>query len=483
MGETGSYVFLALLLILNTIKVSDACPSSYIRYKICALSGSEEYMYCSIDRPEIGKHFWVTQLEYNDNRPRNVTDLPDYNVRGRDYGCSPFNKCCALKLSGLKTRDSGEYHMMIGTSDPNKKPQRKCKITLSVKELSVGIPEPVIEGNNVTLSCNNICSSMDKSKVMWKKNNQTVPAELTTNGSLVITKVSTNDEGSYTCSIDDATINVPSKPVQLHVMFPPRIPSVSVRPSADIPEGSSVTLTCSSDVNPPVESYTWYRRTGSAVSKLDSKQSYSISSISDEHTDYYYCEAKNRYGGRNSTEVHLDVQYSPRNMFASINQSGEVVEGSSVTLTCISDANPPVETYTWYKRTGAATVQVDTGVSITFTLTSITAGLYHCKAQNRVGCLNSTGVDVALPVLQTNSPGWLNAALLASLGAVIFVIVVAGLVYSRRKKRHKSTNKNIHKQYQNDPQSENQDTFRMSSEPDAVYQSLNPNTTQTEAVY
>ncbi|KAL2086196.1 hypothetical protein ACEWY4_017255 [Coilia grayii] len=284
------------------------------------------------------------------------------------------------------------------------------------------------------------------------------------------------------------------------IKAPPRTTSVSVSPSADISEGSSVTLTCSSDANPPVETYTWYRRTG-LISKLDSKQSYSISPISPEHAGYYYCEAKNRYGARNSTEVHLNVLYSPRNMSASLNQSGEIVEGSSVTLTCISDANPPVETYTWYKRTGAATVQVDTGASITFTLTNVTAGLYHCKAQNRVSSLNSTGVDVALP------------------GAVIFVIVMAGLVYSsstrRKKQQSKSMNKNIHKQYQNDPQSENQDTFRMSSlaahdyenadqyenyddvqmnsvyqslnpnttQPDEVYQSLNPNTTQPDAVY
>ncbi|KAL2086193.1 hypothetical protein ACEWY4_017252 [Coilia grayii] len=267
--------------------------------------------------------------------------------------------------------------MMMGTSDPSKKPESKCEITLSVK---------------VTL----------------------------------------------------------------------RIPSVSVSPSADIPEGSLVTLTWSSDANPPVETYTWYRRNG-LVSKLDSKQRYSIGSISPQHSGYYYCEAKNKYGARNSTEVHLNVQYSPRNMFASINQSGEIVEGSSVTLTCSSDGNPPVETYTWYKSSEAGAVQVGTGASITFALTSVTAGLYHCLAQNRVGSLISTGVangdqgedydDIQMnSIYQSLNPNTIQPD------------AVYQMLNPNTTQPSASLNPNT-------------------TQPDAVYQSLNPNTTQPDAVY
>ncbi|XP_038550801.1 sialoadhesin-like [Micropterus salmoides] len=41
-------------------------------------------------------------------------------------------------------------------------------------------------------------------------------------------------------------------------VYAPKLPSVSVSPSAEIVEGSSVTLTCSSDANPAAK-YTWYK--------------------------------------------------------------------------------------------------------------------------------------------------------------------------------------------------------------------------------
>ncbi|KAL2086192.1 hypothetical protein ACEWY4_017251 [Coilia grayii] len=264
--------------------------------------------------------------------------------------------------------------------------------------------------------------------------------------------------------------------ITLSVKAPPRTTSVSVSPSANISEGSSVTLTCSSDANTPVETYTWYRRTG-LVSKLDSKQRYSIGSISPQHSGYYYCEAKNKYGGHNSTEVHLNVLYSPRNMFASINQSGEIVEGSSVTLTCISDANPPVETYTWYRRTGAATVQVGTGASITFTLTSVTAGLYHCKAQNRVGSLISTGFangdqgedydDIQMnSIYQSLNPNTIQPD------------AVYQMLNPNTTQPSASLNPNT-----TQPDAVYQSLNPNTTQPDAVYQNLNPNTTQPDAVY
>ena len=83
----------------------------------------------------------------------------------------------------------------------------------------------------------------------------------------------------------------------------PRLPSVSVSPSAEIVEGSSVTLTCSSDANPAAK-YTWYKENGD--SPKASGQIFTITDFKTEHRGNYSCEAQNRRG-RNETTVHLTV--------------------------------------------------------------------------------------------------------------------------------------------------------------------------------
>jgi hypothetical protein len=69
-------------------------------------------------------------------------------------------------------------------------------------------------------------------------------------------------------------------------------------------EGSSVTLTCSSDANPPVDKYTWYKK--NVTSPKASGQSYSIHKVSSEDREGYYCEALNIIG-RETIPVHINV--------------------------------------------------------------------------------------------------------------------------------------------------------------------------------
>ncbi|KAF5897919.1 B-cell receptor CD22-like, partial [Clarias magur] len=75
--------------------------------------------------------------------------------------------------------------------------------------------------------------------------------------------------------------------------------------SGDTVEGDSVTLSCSSDANPPVFNYTWFR--AAADTLLTTGQNYSISNISSQHSGLYYCTAHNQLGHHNSTPTELDV--------------------------------------------------------------------------------------------------------------------------------------------------------------------------------
>ncbi|XP_076140916.1 B-cell receptor CD22-like [Alosa pseudoharengus] len=402
---------------------------------ICAVAGSSAVMPCSFTRPyslTVTKVYW----RYRPDHTKSATDiedgLPEYKGRVTYFWNNRNKKNCTLKLSKLMMSDNGEYFARIETKDSKENWLSKSKVTLSVKELSVGIPETVMEDTDVTLSCNNICSSKDIPSVIWKKNGLDLPVKH--HNKLILQSVSTEHEGNYSCALKRHEDH-PSRPVELNVMFPPRVPSISVSPPSETLEGASVTLTCSSDANPPVESYTWFNSNGSIVSKMDIGKYYNIGNVSSEHTGHYYCEASNLYGASDSTAFHLDVHYAPRKLSASLNHSGEIAEGSSVTLTCSSDANPPVENYTWYRRTTAETVRVGTGERITFNLTSDRAGLYHCEAHNSVGSLNSTGVEVIL-----SGFGWKTTTLFSSLGFLIILIMLIGYVFWRRKKETPSNN-------------------------------------------
>ncbi|KAL7852251.1 hypothetical protein SRHO_G00180360 [Serrasalmus rhombeus] len=76
---------------------------------------------------------------------------------------------------------------------------------------------------------------------------------------------------------------------------------------------------------------------------------------------------------------------APKKALVSISETGE---GSSVTLTCSSDANPPVQNYTWFKEGGSS--PVGSGHSYR----ALQRGSYYCVAQNKHGSQKSAAMTV-----------------------------------------------------------------------------------------
>ncbi|XP_053299484.1 transmembrane and immunoglobulin domain-containing protein 1 [Pleuronectes platessa] len=71
-------------------------------------------------------------------------------------------------------------------------------------------------------------------------------------------------------------------------------------------EGSSVTLTCSSDANPAAK-YTWYKRSGDKqVQRLSEETQFVLSSIRSLVSGEYYCTAENELG-RSSANIFITV--------------------------------------------------------------------------------------------------------------------------------------------------------------------------------
>ncbi|XP_029535743.1 sialoadhesin-like [Oncorhynchus nerka] len=186
------------------------------------------------------------------------------------------------------------------------------------------------------------------------------------------------------------------------VLYSPKNTSVSVSPSGSVLEGSSVSLTCSSNANPAVGSYNWYRVIGEQVSTVGASRMLTVQAPADD--SYFYCETINDHGAENSSVVQLDGIYPPKNTSVSVSPSGSVVEGSSVTLTCSSNANPAVKNYTWYRVNGTEAVTLGSGESFTLDSKASDSGEYCCEALHALGAEKATVVqlDIQYPPKNTS---------------------------------------------------------------------------------
>uniref|UniRef100_A0AAY4AWD3 Ig-like domain-containing protein n=1 Tax=Denticeps clupeoides TaxID=299321 RepID=A0AAY4AWD3_9TELE len=228
-------------------------------------------------------------------------------------------------------------------------------------------------------------------------------------------KVDYTDHGEYFCVARNPLGVDRSRPVLLNVTckYPPKNTRILIHPPGDIMEGYSVNLTCSSNANPPVEKYGWYKVNGGQPWTRGSSQNLSLPSVRSHHSGQYYCTVWNQIGQQMSLTAVLPVLcewptrlkellvslqnllYAPKNTSAWARPSNVIEAGESLTLTCSSQANPAVENYTWYRINAADTLETRSGSSYTIAEVSPGAsGQYYCEARNRIGTHSSPVLTV-----------------------------------------------------------------------------------------
>ncbi|XP_073331583.1 B-cell receptor CD22-like, partial [Pagrus major] len=317
--------------------------------------------------------------------------------------------------------------------------------------VSVSPSAEIVEGSSVTLTCSS--DANPAATYTWYNNNQNwhihAPSK---DPKLYFSSIQSSDSRKYHCTAENELGRRTSEIISLDVKYAPKLPSVSVSPSAEIVEGSSVTLTCSSDAN-PVAKYTWYKEKQNLL--RGQTRIYHFSPISSEDRGNYSCKSENQYGEIMSSSVSVDVQYAPKLPSVSVSPSAEIVEGSSVTLTCSSDANPAAN-YTWHKEnedSPKASGQI-------FTITDFRAehsGNYYCEAQNRRG-RNKTTVHLTVAGSgKSVAAGTITVVLLAIISLSVFLWI--------RKKRasRESTEAEERADDREQGQPEEQDDFQYAS--------------------
>ncbi|XP_060714800.1 B-cell receptor CD22-like [Tachysurus vachellii] len=149
---------------------------------------------------------------------------------------------------------------------------------------------------NKKLSCITTCTLSNKPTYIWYKNGQRVTDQDTNE-----LDISSEDGGSFSCAVRG------HEELRSPAVYSPKNTTAVFLPSGDTVEGDSVTLSCSSDANPPVLTYSWFKQSSAADTLLITDQNYSISEISSQHRGLYYCTVHNQLGHHKSTPKLLDV--------------------------------------------------------------------------------------------------------------------------------------------------------------------------------
>ncbi|XP_066511459.1 sialoadhesin-like [Hoplias malabaricus] len=307
-----------------------------------------------------------------------LTDSPTFTWYENGHGLS--SRTDQLHLQSVSREDKGRYHCAVqGLNSP--------EVTLNVRYgpknilVSIRPSGDIVEDSSVTLTCSSDANPPPECN--WFKG-----TSLAAKGEIyTMNRIRSVDSGEYKCNCSNEHGEKYSEALTLNVLYPPKSVSVSISPSGATVENSSVTLTCSSDANPPPKC-NWFKGT----TYLSKGENYTMNKTSSVDSGEYKCKCRNKHREKYSEVLTLNVLYPPKSVSVSITFSGETVEDRSVTLTCSSDANPPVQNYTWFKE--GETSPVGSGHSYSFTKNSRSSGWWYCFTQNELGSKKSAAVTL-----------------------------------------------------------------------------------------
>ncbi|XP_048104470.1 uncharacterized protein LOC125297935 isoform X2 [Alosa alosa] len=184
---------------------------------ICAVRGSSVVISCSFKNPcnlTISKIYWVITTQEG-KTPTDLRLNAAYKGRVQYFWKNDTN--CTMEIQNVKKEDSSSYQPIFEIKNANHTRKGQFEVNLTVTDLTVTPPQPVIEGHAVNLSCMSSCSEMDKHKVIWRKNGQDLPGKQKYR--IQIQNVSIENEGLYSCALKGYK-ETATTPVKLNVMFP-----------------------------------------------------------------------------------------------------------------------------------------------------------------------------------------------------------------------------------------------------------------------
>ncbi|MGH0160243.1 UNVERIFIED_CONTAM: hypothetical protein FKN15_048654 [Acipenser sinensis] len=303
---------------------------------------------CEKDMVEPARGIWRTS-RYSGNVFDTSRNDNENTLKAKLLG-KVTNKNCTTIINHLKTSDTKRYFfraeppnfifpqsVLLEVADSPDRPA--ISPSSAVKEgaltsLTCTAPAPCPREPPALVWSDSLDGSVEIKQVEQQDGTEAVSSVLTFIASHLhhnkdITCTAQYPVGSETKSAEEVST--------LHVLYSPKNTSVLINPSGEIHEGDHVTLSCSSNANPAVSRYIWFKVKGDNITEKSAEQNLTFTDINPSDSGLYYCEARNEHGAENSTAVQLNVACMPQISHES-SCSKDYTE--SITCICVSHGSP-----------------------------------------------------------------------------------------------------------------------------------------------
>ncbi|XP_053253838.1 carcinoembryonic antigen-related cell adhesion molecule 5-like [Podarcis raffonei] len=253
--------------------------------------------------------------------------------------------------------------------------------------------EPVYrDQSTLNLSC--FANSNPPANYSWYHNEKLLEAQ---NGSqLLISHLSLNDAGTYTCNAtNDATGRFSHTSLEISVLGEVR--NVTISGPSNAKENDSVTLNCNAAGTNV--SYYWLKGSqliegGGHISLDNNNQRLILNPVTRNDEANYTCFGNNSFSESSSEPHWLQIFYGPD--IPTINPQEPVyIEDFPLNLSCFANSNPPAH-YSWYHNEKLLEAQNGSQLLISH-LSLNDAGNYTCNATNdATGRFSHTSLEISV---------------------------------------------------------------------------------------
>ncbi|XP_035284191.1 B-cell receptor CD22-like [Anguilla anguilla] len=304
-----------------------------------------------------------------------------------------------LTINNLRPQDSGKYSVRYYGEDPSYK-MNSLTMSLDVQEnpcqVSVTGPELVQTGAEVILRCSTVGRCQNSPE--WRSSGSGLASSEGSDTQGVKTaqlsfKADWSHDGvTFSCWPSPGNDACASRNITLAVEYSPKDTEAKVAGYDIIKEGQAVTFSCHSKGNPQPTLSLFKLGQGEIAQGGEWK----LPNVKIEDAGSYFCQAKNKLGTENSTNVMLDVKYAPKKVRITTSGTLEgIYEGAAVSLTCeVQSSNPSVRSYSWYRD---HTTLLETSPVLRFpAVRPEDRGSYRCQASNSAGSGDSPEVTITV---------------------------------------------------------------------------------------